>query len=248
VSAASDDTDFRLLGDLLRQAGIAPVPAASGDPATAAPAVDTTAAAPAASGAPASPAAPAVPSAADAAGRERSAVARRSRVSGLARRVAQVWHAAVGDEIAANALPRQLRNGRLVVAASSPAWAQSLQFMAEDIRGRLNHLLGEEAVMTVFFRHAGWEAAPQPPSVPSVPGITAAEDARVGRDRAGASLDEGPPLDAEQQAALQSLDTLGLNPELAGSIARAMKAAFARGVRGRGGAGNAVDEAVRDGK
>jgi hypothetical protein len=30
--------------------------------------------------------------------------------------------------------------------------------MTEKIRGRLNEMLGEDAVRTMFFRHAGWEA------------------------------------------------------------------------------------------
>ena len=78
----------------------------------------------------------------------------------MARRVAEVWAEAVGPEIAANARPLQLRQGRLVVSTSSSAWAQSLQFMGEAVRARLNESLETDEIRTIFFRHAGWEAAP----------------------------------------------------------------------------------------
>ena len=77
-----------------------------------------------------------------------------------ARRVAEVWDEAVGPEIAANARPVQLRQGRLVVSTSSSAWAQTLQFMGEAVRVRLNESLQTDEIRTVFFRHAGWEAPP----------------------------------------------------------------------------------------
>jgi hypothetical protein len=76
---------------------------------------------------------------------------------GLARLVSIAWPTVVGEEIAANAKPVQIRQGRLVVAASSAAWAQTLQLMGEAIRGRLNELVEGEAVEQILFRHAGWE-------------------------------------------------------------------------------------------
>lgn len=162
---------------------------------------------------------------------------RQSRVSGLARRLAMVWAEAVGPEIADNARPRQLRNGRLVVSTSSSAWAQSLQFMAEDIRGRLNEMLGEEAVRTMFFRHAGWEAslsssepaaqasaaASALSSAPALGGAGVAPDPGA---RAGGEVPR--TLDADQRAALRAVRESGLAADLTATIERAMMAAFSR--------------------
>ena len=75
----------------------------------------------------------------------------------LNRLLAAVWADVVGPEVAANAKPVQLREGRLVVTTSSSAWAQTLQLMSEIVIARLNERLGEAAVKKAVFRHAGWE-------------------------------------------------------------------------------------------
>ncbi len=101
-----------------------------------------------------SPGSPGVP------GRPRGQETGKVSPTDTARRVAEVWDEAVGPEIAANARPVQLRQGRLVVSTSSSAWAQTLQFMGEAVRVRLNESLQTDEIRTVFFRHAGWEAPP----------------------------------------------------------------------------------------
>ena len=79
------------------------------------------------------------------------------RAADLNRLLAAVWADVVGAEVAGNAKPVQLRDGRLVVTTSSSAWAQTLQLMSEMVIARLNERLGEAAVKKAVFRHAGWE-------------------------------------------------------------------------------------------
>src|SRR5660397_162337 len=54
-------------------------------------------------------------------------------------RIAVIWEEVVGSEVARNAHPRFLRQGRLVVATRSSVWAQSLQFMGDEVKRRLNY-------------------------------------------------------------------------------------------------------------
>ena len=75
----------------------------------------------------------------------------------LNRRLATVWADVVGAEVAENARPVQLRDGRLVVTTSSSAWAQTLQLMSPIIVARLQERLGEGSVEKAVFRHAGWD-------------------------------------------------------------------------------------------
>jgi Dna[CI] antecedent, DciA len=75
----------------------------------------------------------------------------------LNQRLAAAWADVVGAEVAGNTRPVQLRDGRLVVATSSSAWAQTLQMMSEMIVARLNQRLGQGAIDKAVFRHAGWE-------------------------------------------------------------------------------------------
>jgi hypothetical protein len=56
-------------------------------------------------------------------------------------RLAEVWAAAVGEQIARNAWPaRVTRDGTLHVHTSSSAWAFVLQQLEDDIRARLGEL------------------------------------------------------------------------------------------------------------
>ena len=133
-----------------------------------------------------------------------------------ARRVALVWPEAVGTEVAANARPVQLRNGRLTVSVSSSAWAQTLQFLSEAITVRLNEKLGEEVVESVVFRHAGWEERLRRDSGPE-------PAADTGRPAAS------PRLSADQREALAQVAALDLPAGLRERITQAMEAAFVRG-------------------
>lgn len=67
-------------------------------------------------------------------------------------RIWKIWPEVVGSAIARNARPLWIRKGQLRVAVSGPIWLQELRFMEEDIRNRLNHALGREAVERIEFR------------------------------------------------------------------------------------------------
>ena len=122
----------------------------------------------------------------------------------------------MGPEMAANARPVQLSRGRLVVATSSSAWAQTLGYMEEDLKAKLNEHLGSGTVNTVVFRHAGWEERPRRTAGPP----SAAKAAKPG------------PLSQEQVEALAKVEELGLPSEIRDRIVRAMKASFVRGQQG----------------
>jgi predicted nucleic acid-binding Zn ribbon protein len=139
------------------------------------------------------------------------------------------WPQVVGEEVAANSQPVQLKQGRLVVAVSSPAWAQTLQFLETTIAAGLNQRLGGAAVERVSFRHAGWLEKPHPPvsaQVPPRPGDGVLR--QVAPSGPEARQPSAPHLTPEQQAALKSIEEMGLDPQLAKQIVAAMRAAFVR--------------------
>lgn len=157
----------------------------------------------------------------------------------IARSLAESWPGIVGAEAASNTRPIQLNRGRLVVSTSSPAWAQSMQFMVEDIRERLNAALADacpgvsegEPVKSVFFRHAGWERV-EDHSFPA----TASGKAELMAQRAECAQEAPlqpapetrPEFTPEQQDALAAVDELDIPAELKESMRRAMRAAFVR--------------------
>ena len=68
-----------------------------------------------------------------------------------------VWAEAVGPEIAKRARVRGVQSGVLYADAESPVAADVFQGEAEQIRGRLNRLLGEEVISEVRFSSRGFE-------------------------------------------------------------------------------------------
>jgi len=219
-------TDFDRLGDLLGEACGLPPPSAQGAPRAGAAKHDRSS--PPSSGAsPSGPVDQAAPRA-------------------LAKLLSAIWPEVVGDEVAANAQPVQLKRGRLVVSASSSSWAQTLQLMGDAIVARVNEHLGDGVVERVVFRHAGWDERP--------PGLSSAERP-VGRhlerrenlprpapsSRDGATASGGVPggggldpavraetLSAEERTVLAEVEGLDLSPGLREQIGRAIEAAFGR--------------------
>lgn len=141
----------------------------------------------------------------------RSTGSGRNEAADTGRRLASLWADAVGPEISANAQPLHLRRGRLTVAASSSAWAQTLQLMAEEIKTRLNALLQNEEVEDITFRHAGWK------------------DREPSERRGVPAQAQGEQLSEEQKAALGEVEGLDLDPLLRAKITQAMQASFVRG-------------------
>lgn len=144
-----------------------------------------------------------------------------------ARDVALAWPQVVGREAAANSQPVRLRQGRLVVAASSSAWAQTLQFMEETIKARLCEIPGLPPIERVQFRHAGWEERRREERGWEEREVPRTAPAGTEVERLS---DRG--LSAEQKQALEEVRSLGLDPALEEKITRAMKAAFVRSERG----------------
>lgn len=139
----------------------------------------------------------------------------------MARVVALAWPTVAGAEVAANATPVQLKNGRLTVSTSSSVWAQTLQYMSMDLAARLNEHLEAEVIGEIVFRHAGWEERPRfgtrgPSGRPDA-------DRTAGVGRGG--------LSAEQKEALAGVEDLDLPPEIKEKVTRAMEASFVRAQR-----------------
>lgn len=70
------------------------------------------------------------------------------------------WNDEVGEGIARRAQPARFRNGILFVSVATHSWMQELQFLKEDIRGRLNARLGAALVRDIFFISGSVEPAP----------------------------------------------------------------------------------------
>lgn len=86
-------------------------------------------------------------------------------------RVWTFWEEAVGAPVAARAQPAGYRDGVLSVRVAGAAWMQELQFMKEDVRERLNALLGAELIRDIYFVSGAIEPARRPPPTPEPPAV-----------------------------------------------------------------------------
>jgi hypothetical protein len=92
----------------------------------------------------------------------RLALRRFGRAEGVEELV-RAWPAAVGEEIARNAWPARVsRDGTLLVATSSSAWAFELTHLEEQVRGRLRAALGKSAPKRLRFAPGRLPEAPAP--------------------------------------------------------------------------------------
>src|SRR5512139_838349 len=66
-------------------------------------------------------------------------------------RLAEIWRRAVGPQIASQTHPVSLKRGLLVVHVSSPVWMHQLQFMKEEIIGRIKELSFPEEIQNLRF-------------------------------------------------------------------------------------------------
>lgn len=64
----------------------------------------------------------------------------------------ELWSEVVGDKIARHTEPLSLRKGVLRITVSDHAWIQQLQFLKEEIRGRLNQRLKKDVIENIFFQ------------------------------------------------------------------------------------------------
>ena len=56
------------------------------------------------------------------------------------------WVEIVGAEIASNAKPKKLKNKVLYISTVNPIWAGELNLMSQDIIGKINGYLKEDAI------------------------------------------------------------------------------------------------------
>ncbi len=61
----------------------------------------------------------------------------------------EVWEAAVGKEVAAQARPAAFKGDMLLVHVSNSAWLHHLRYLENDLKAQLNMVLGSEKVRTL---------------------------------------------------------------------------------------------------
>lgn len=71
------------------------------------------------------------------------------------------WLDLVGPDVAAHCEPTSLRAGVLRVRADSPVWAHEVGYLSEEIKGRVNRLLGRDAVREVRIWSGPSKTGPQ---------------------------------------------------------------------------------------
>jgi len=81
------------------------------------------------------------------------------------------WDSCVGETVAAHAQPDSIHQGRLLVTVSDPAWNHQLQFLKDDIKKKLNSILGRAVVTELRFRigEINPKAKPSPPAAKAKP-------------------------------------------------------------------------------
>ncbi len=95
---------------------------------------------------------------------------------GLARQeVLRHWDEVVGEAVVRVARPVEVRSKTLYVRVRDSVWMQQLNLMREDIRVRLNAVVGEEAIDRIFFNLGPIVSSPH--DFPSS-GSATSEDAR----------------------------------------------------------------------
>lgn len=65
--------------------------------------------------------------------------------------VQTAWPQACGATIAANSEPVSEREGTVTIACATGAWAQELELMQEQLRARVEAIVGEERVQRLRF-------------------------------------------------------------------------------------------------
>ena len=66
--------------------------------------------------------------------------------------VVERWPEVVGPKIAEVTVAERIRDGKLWVSVSHPAWRTELTFMKRGLIDRLNAAMGEEIVKDIIFR------------------------------------------------------------------------------------------------
>jgi hypothetical protein len=62
------------------------------------------------------------------------------------------WQEIVGDDIAANTVPRLIQQGTLMVSVNSSVWSHHLSMMKESIINKINSFIGEKLIFDIRFQ------------------------------------------------------------------------------------------------
>lgn len=76
----------------------------------------------------------------------------RSKDDGDLTQIWRLWSGAVGPAIAENTRPAAFKGTLLIVHAASSAWVHQLQFLKNDIIGKVNQSLGKKLVKDIKFK------------------------------------------------------------------------------------------------
>jgi len=125
-------------------------------------------------------------------------------------RLLDLWSRAVGPQIAARTLPETVKRGTLHVRVSAPVWLHQLQFLKEEILGKLHELSGNEEIRSLFF--AIGEVPPPPAAAADPPPVPS---------------DQAPLKKRDREMMRQSLETIG-DPELREILERVMTREISR--------------------
>ena len=126
------------------------------------------------------------------------------------RRLLDLWTRAVGPQIAARTLPETLKRGTLYVRVSASVWLHQLQFLKEEILGKVNELSGKEEIHSLFFSIG---------EIPSPP--------RGAADPPPAAPVPAPLRKRDREMVRESLDTVR-DPELREILERVMAREISR--------------------
>lgn len=97
------------------------------------------------------------------------------------RHLLKIWRRAVGPQISAQTHPDTIKRGTLFVQVSSPVWLHQLQFMKEEILGKINELFSKEEVRGLHFTIG--DIPPPPPGGAEQPPPASPFSALPNRDR-----------------------------------------------------------------
>jgi hypothetical protein len=93
----------------------------------------------------------------------------------------QRWREIVGPQIASHARPYRIRNRVLLVRVDHPVWMQELQYLKEEIKEKLNTVLGGSRLENLFFLPGTFDSEGEGRSSPLRAVLTGEEEKRVER-------------------------------------------------------------------
>ncbi len=119
------------------------------------------------------------------------------------RRLIDLWARAVGPQIAARTRPETVKRGTLHVRVSSPVWMHQLQFLKEEICGKINEISGNREIRGLYLSIGEIPAPAQP------------------ADRAAGATAPAPLRKRDREMMQESLATVA-DPELREILGRVM--------------------------